>query len=85
MHSRQDVAVKVQADTDFGMPEAFGGDLRMNASSQQVSRMRMPEVTKTKLWERCFGNLADPILGQAMRLQCLPSACATIRANPSSR
>ena len=41
----------------------------MNASSQQVSRMRMPEVTKTKLWERCFGNLADPILGQAIRLQ----------------
>jgi len=43
LHTRQQVDVLVNGESGLGTPETFGDDLRLDAGSKKVRRVRMPE------------------------------------------
>ena len=46
LHVRQNVAVTVQRDPDLAMPQAFTGDLRMDAAREHVCSVRVSQIVE---------------------------------------
>jgi len=44
LHTREDVAVKVERDPNSRMAQAFLGDLWVNPVCEHVGRVRVPEI-----------------------------------------
>jgi len=72
LHSRKDVRIEVERYPDLGVPQALTGDLRMDAGSQHMGGVGVPQVmeanagrsvssiTRTHSWVMNVGCIMVP-------------------------
>src|SRR5690606_11278508 len=71
LHSRHDMQIQVKRDPDSRMAEPFTGNLRMDASGQQLCGVGMPEVVETHAGKIETPYQILPCIGEGTRLKRL--------------
>ena len=59
LHVRQHVAVNVQRDGDVAVAESFADDLGMDALTQELGCVAVPEIVEADGWEVDLQNRVD--------------------------
>jgi hypothetical protein len=68
LHSGQDVAVEIESRPHSRMPQPFAGNLGMDAQSQHVCCVGVPQVVKPDTREAGGADEVDPFVGDERRL-----------------
>ncbi len=63
------MGVQVKGDPDFRVSQALRSDLWMNAGTQKVCRVCVPQIVKSNAGETLGGAQADPFMRDGSRLQ----------------